>query len=1081
MNYLNKSAKKLVKYKNNRIFVILYLFLFVFTGFAFPQANTDTAISINIKDASLEKIFNELEKKSGYEFAYGGEIRNANETFSIEYENTGLRSVLNNLSSQAGFEYRIGDYKVSVKKLQKQTISGTVTDSETGEPLVGVTVSVKGTQEGTIADINGKYSIAAFPGAVIKFSYIGYKPLALEAGSHLVLNVSLEPESFDFDEVVVVGYANQNKADVTGSVDGLNAGSFNNGVVSSPEQLFQGKLAGVHIINSSGEPGAGIDVLIRGAGSIRSGNDPLFVVDGVPLSNDNVSPAGVNDGIGTSRARNPLNFLNPADIESISVLKDASASAIYGARGSNGVIIITTKKGKGNEADFTFDSYLGVSKIANKIDLLTGAEYAKVNPEHTHVPNASTDWQDAIMRTAYTTNNNFSFSNSSKTGSYYMSLSHMGQEGIIKESAFERLAGRFNVTESFFNDQRLRVNINLTASQLKDNGAPTSDNGGATGELITHMLKANPTRPVYDQNGEIYDFDTEGSYNPVYMLHFYDDHANTLRVLSNIEAKYRLVKGLEYQLNLGVDRSVSERNTTYFPNTTEIENTGSYFEQKNEMHNSLIEHFLTYDLQFKNNRIIALSGFSYQKFNRSGTIFGVTEFEDNGIDPSNNPGISGNQEEIEARGYAEINELQSFFGRINYSNSGKYYLTASLRADGSTRFGENNKYGYFPSLAVAWNIGRENFLNQQGAISDLKLRASWGQTGNQEVPNKVTQETYSITSSNGYYMNGKDKELINGIIYTRTSNPDLKWEVVTQTNLGADFNFFSGKLRGTLDYFRKSTTDAILLIPAIQPNFSDIWTNMNGEIVNTGIEVTLGSDIVKSSDFKWYVDVNCATLDNEVKNLPVSEILSGSVSGSGVSGETVNIYKNGYAAGSFYLWDHQGFDENGLSIYGPEKILIESALPTFTFGLHSIIDYKNFSLSFSINGQKGAYLFNNTKLATNTMSNLFSSKNISQDVLNSGQSANDGLVVSDYYLEKSDYLRLNNIRFAYTFNESKIKAINQLTVYASAQNLFTLTQYSGFDPVVNTSRDVNGNSSLGMDYASYPSAKTFMFGTTIKF
>ncbi|SHK29873.1 iron complex outermembrane recepter protein [Reichenbachiella agariperforans] len=1048
-------------------------------------ANSESPqVSVALRNATLTTIFSHLGEQTGYKFSYGEKVIEDQMTYSIVHRGKQLREVLDELSAEADFSYAVSDRLVLIRKNNPTdavvgTAKGRIVD-ENNEPLPGANVLQIGTTNGVVTNINGEFSIDMLTGdQTLVFSFIGYDSESVSADENMV--IQLLPSLESLQEVVVIGYGTTNKADVTGALDKVDSDHFREGINTSPELLLQGKSPGVRVISSSGEPGAGVDVMIRGAGSIRSGSTPLFVVDGVPLSNASVSPGGPDSGIGSSRAKNPLNFLNPSDIASISVLKDASAAAIYGARGSNGVIIITTKKGRKDEGTLTLDSYVGLSTVSKKLDLLDAKTYAENNPGQVYDPNVSTDWQDEVFRTAMTTSNSLSFSKGTDSGNYYASISQMDQEGVIEQSEFERISGRINVMESFMDNQRLKLKVNLTASQTIDNAVPTSETAGATGELITHTLKANPTRPVYDENGDLFDFDTEGSYNPIYMLDFHEDETRTLRVLGNVEANFRIINGLEYQLNYGIDRSFSERNTTFYPNTTEIESSGAYYQQNFENYNRLLEQYLTYSKLIGNSKLDVLGGFSYQKFERSGTTFGLRELDDDRVDPANNPSVASNQEAIETTGFAEINELQSYFGRLNYTYKGKYLVTASIRADGSTRFGDNNKYGYFPSFALGWNIGDEGFLAGSDIVNELKLRTSWGQTGNQEVPNKVTQETYSTTSSNGYFLNGEDSELVNGVTYTRTANPDLKWEVVTQFDLGLDFQLYGGVLYGSIDYYNKATTDAILLLPAIQPNFSSVWTNMDGEIVNSGIEFMLGSQIIQSNDVSWSVDFNGATLKNEVKNLPVTEILSGNVSGSGVSGETVNIYKNGSAAGSFNLYEHLGFDENGISQYSDEKKVTESALPTFTYGFNTMFRYKNIDLSMSVVGQTGAYIFNNTKLATDHMSNFLSSKNVTNDELNSGQSVNDALRVSDYYLESSDYIRLNNLRIGYTFNTANIKWLKNLTLYATGQNLVTITDYSGFDPSVNTSKNVGGNTSLGIDYASYPSSRSYLLGATIKF
>jgi TonB-linked SusC/RagA family outer membrane protein len=1044
------------------------------------QALNSTKVTIQADGRSLVQIFEDLKEKTGYQFAYTDNVVNDNKKYSLSYSNTPLNEVLKKLSKIAGFEYKVSDKKISIKRLNKQEITGRIIDAETKEPLIGVSVLLNGTTYGTVTDIDGNFQFKTYPNSELKVSYIGYENQIVNIDGKTKIDIALKPNITDLSEVVVVGYATQEKKDVTGAVAAVNSGSFNEGIMSNAEQLFQGKISGVRVINSSGEPGAGVDIMIRGAGSIRSGNSPLYVIDGMPLTNDDVSPGGVDAGVGSSRAKNPLNFLNPSDIESVSILKDASAAAIYGARGSNGVILITTKKGNREKARFTLNSYMGISNVWHKLDLLTGGKYAEINPDYTYDPNVSTDWQDEVMRTAITTSNNFSFSNNTEKGNYYASISHLDQEGIIKESHFERLSGRFNVDQSYFANDRLNIKVNMTASHTKDNGIPSSENAGATGELITHMVKANPTRPVYTKDGELFDFDTEGSYNPLYMLDFFDDETRTLRVLANTEVRLKLFKGLDYRFNYGIDRSTSERNTTYYANTTEIESNGSYHQQNYDMYNYLTEDYLTYHLYANDHRLTVLGGFSYQRFKKSGSTFGYEGVSaENRIDPKNNP--SGGTTFYEPSGFAEVNELQSYFGRINYAFKNKYLLTASIRADGSTRFGENKKTGYFPSVALGWNISHERFMDNFSVINNIKLRASWGRTGNQEVPNKVTQATFSESASNGYYLNVTDQDIVNGISFTRTANPDLQWEVVTQLNFGLDYKLLKNRIYGSADYFNKVTTKAILLMPSISPNISSVWTNIDGEIVNKGIEFTVGADLIKNKDFSWSIDFNGATLDNEVKSLPLSKILTGGVSGSGLSDERVNIYKSGYSAGSFYLKKHLGFDENGNSILSEEKYIVESALPKFTYGLSSMLRYRNVNLSFSFTGQRGVYLFNNTRLATDVMANLSASKNISVDTYQSGQSKDDAIAVSDYYLESSDYLRLSNLRIGYSLNSRKINWLSALEIYATGQNLFTITDYTGFDPAVNTSKNVDSNTSMGIDYASFPTSRTYLFGITIKY
>ena len=1087
-------------YLNLKSFIFLVLALLTIeSGFSKTNSLKKSKIENKIEKATLVSIFSKLSAQTDYKFSYGQAIIADNTTYTVNYTNESVALILSDLSKKANFNYNINGKlvliqksaapkAVSVKAADKIRVKGKIVD-ENKLPIPGATVIESGTSNSTVTDFDGVFELSVGEGKNIEVSYVGYttKVLAAQAG---FMTVQLEPSTAELSEVLVMGYGKQAKKDVTGAVTQLEAGNFKQGVNVSVDNLLQGKVAGVRVVNTSGEPGAGVNVTIRGVGSIRSGSTPLFVVDGMPLSNDDTSPAGTNVGFGGSTAKNPLNFLNTSDIESITVLKDASAAAIYGARGSNGVVLVTTKKGSKGEGTLTFDSYMGVSTVAHKLDVLDAGQYRNAIKDKAFDHGGNTDWQDVIFRSAITTNNALSFAKQTESGNYYASVAQMDQEGIIHNSNFKRLSGRINAAESFLDNKRLKLKVNLTASETKDDGVPTSDDGGSNGQLIVHTLMANPTRSVFDANGKYTNFNMNAHYNPAYLLSIYEDQTRTLRVLGNLEASFRIIDGLEYKLNIGVDRSTSERNTTIYPNLTDLNPKGKYVQNNLDSKNSLVEHYLTYNKAFDKHKFEVLGGFSYQKFERSGTSFSIDGIsaQGAGVKPSINPGFAGTQSGT--TGYAQENELQSYFGRLNYSFDNKYLLTASMRADGSTRFGDNNKYGYFPSFALGWNITNENFLKDSKTINNLKLRASWGQTGNQEVPNKQTKASYSLAGPDGYYLND-DLNLVNGVSVSRTANPDLKWEVVTQYNVGLDFNLWNDRFYGTVDYFNKTTTDAILYIPSTplsQTKF--IWTNIDGKIVNKGIEIMLGSKIIDRKDFTWNVDVNGSTLNNKIENLPLSEILTGAISGPGQSGVNANIYKSGYAAGSFYLLEHTGFDQNGANIFkdqngdgkidNSDRIIIEGALPTFYYGFNSDMRYKNFSFSFSIIGQTGGYLLNNTGLNALNINNLASDRNVATGYYESGANPTNSPILSTLFLEKSDFIRLNAARIGYNFDLKGLNWINGLTLYITGNNLITITNYTGFDPLVNTPKATDGNQSIGIDYAAYPTSRTFSFGATLK-
>lgn len=971
---------------------------------------------------------------------------------------------------------------------QQQPVKGIVTGPD-GTPIPGAVVKSLLTKKGTTTNERGEFSIDVAEGEKLTITFMGYAPQEVTASTTL-MRISLAESSSQLGEIVVVGYGNQTKADVTGALTQLKADNIKQGVNISVDNMLQGKVSGVRIAQSSGEPGAGVDVFIRGVGSIRSGSTPLFVVDGVPLSNDNVSAGGPNFGLGSSEPKNPLNFLNTSDIESITILKDASAAAIYGARGSNGVVLITTKRGSKGAATLTYDMYVGNAQVIKKLDVLSADEYRKAvtNPAYDHKGN--TDWQDVIFRNGFVQNHNVSFAKTSATGSYMASLSHMNQDGIVLNSSFKRTTARLNAEESFFDDKRLVVKMNLTASDINETGIPNGNTAGSDGQLIIHALMANPTRSLRDSTGAYTNFNMNAHYNPAYLLSIYNDKTNTFRTLGNVEAALRLMKGLNYRVNFGIDKSTSERNTTIYPNITDRTPAGAYQQNNLSSLTTLLEHYLTYNTVINKHQIEALAGFSYQQFKFSGTTFGTQGIAKDGVgvDPEYNPGYSGTP--TAPSGYAQENELQSFFGRINYNYDNRYLVTASLRADGSTRFGEDNKYGYFPSAALGWTLSREAFLKDITAVNDLKLRASWGQTGNQEVPNKITQASYSLSSGSGYYLYD-NPTVINGVTVNRTANPALKWELVEQYNIGVDFDFWKSKIYGSLEFYNKTTKDPILNIPSgpLSPT-TTIWKNVDASIVNTGFEFMLGSQLVRTKDLTWSVDVNGSTLSNKIEDLPVSELYSGSISGPGLSGVNANIYKNGYEAGSFFMLKHLGYDADGKDIFedkvkdgvinAADRQIFEGAIPNFNFGLNSQLRYKAFDLSVAVIGQAGGYLVNNTALDLN-INSLASDRNVLKKYYDAKANTANAVQLSTLYLEKSDMIRLNNVRLGYTLPLQRVSWLRSANIYVSAQNLLTITGYSGYDPLVNTTKTVDGNQSLGIDYTTYPAAKTFLVGATIKF
>jgi iron complex outermembrane receptor protein len=964
--------------------------------------------------------------------------------------------------------------------LADKIISGRVTDETTGTPLSGATVSVKGTNNSTTTNANGAYSISVKDNnATLVFTFVGYTTKEVPVGATSTLDVTLKIASAELAEVVI-GYGTLQKKDVTGSVKSLQPGDFNKGIINSPEQLLQGKVAGVNVTSASGEPGVVQSITVRGPGGIRTGSTPLFVLDGLAL--DNSSTGGGN----------PLNFLNPQDIASIDVLKDASATAIYGARGANGVILITTKRGKSGVSNIAYSGTLAISSLANKIPVFSSSEYKKEVAAVGGVlddKGASTDWQDIITRTATTQNHNLTLSGGANKLTYYASFGLQDQEGIIKHNDFKRYTGRFNATQKFLDD-RLTIEANMTATSTYD---LRPDYGTVIGSAISN----NPTYPAYDSDGKPAQY--QNINNPLQSFNLDKEITKINRVIGNITATVKLVKGLTYKLNFGLDNSTGTRDVQALPSLVP-QRDGRLETYYTTNRNTLFENYLTYNGDWGNHSLTALAGQSYQKIFLQGRNYSINKFPISPVEPQYNPGL-GQQLTLannQPGGYALINELQSFFGRINYQYKNKYLLTATLRADGSSKFGGNNKYGYFPSFSLGWKINDESFM-ENSPFNVLKLRAGWGQTGNQEIPSKITQALYTSTvSASSSYPLSENGPYPGGTIYTRLANPDIQWEVSTQTNIGLDFGLLNGRLNGSIDVFNKNTNNILLqVIPAdpIQPA-NTVWTNVkNMNINNKGIELDIEYRVINQKAFSYGIGGNVTALTNEVTKSPYTVIPSGSASGSGLTSATINGYINNEPIGTFFLKEFTGFDANGLSVYKDvdgdgiisdnDRVAAGSALPDLLYNFNLNFGYKNFDFAANFNGVSGNKIYDNTANSNFYKLKLFKGLNTTPEAIQySQESVNNAAPVSTRFLKDGAYLRLNNLSLGYNFNVEKL-GINQwvktLRLSVTGQNIFVITKYDGFDPEVNADRQINGVLSYGIDFLSYPKARSIIFGLNVTF
>jgi iron complex outermembrane receptor protein len=1013
----------------------------------------------------------------------------------------------------------------------QNTVSGTVSDLN--GPVPGVNIIVKGTSQGAQSDFDGNYSIDEVDAnATLVFSYIGYTTQEVAVNGQSTVNVTLQEDIEALGEVVVIGYGTTTVRDATGSVAAVTSEDFNQGVISSPEQLIQGKTAGVQISQSSGEPGAGIDIRIRGANSVRSNNNPLFVIDGVPLSGESTAAEGSNVGLGSSAAKNPLAFLNPNDIESISILKDASATAIYGSRGANGVVIITTKSGRGATGGvWDFSSSLSIASVPKFYDVMTASQFLSESERlgfnvAERDFGSSTDWQKEIFKTATSSNNNLSYSQSYTGGNVRATFGYNKQNGVVVNSALERITGRLNANHRFF-DGKLKLGLQGTISRVNDEAAPLSGSAGFRGDLIGAAISANPTWPTGP------DFNTGNQLSPSTIKAYTRNLTYTNRYLVNFSAEYDITPEFSAKVNVGYDNAESSRSAITSPKARNFDQGafGNGLGAINELdtENKLLETTLRYNKEFTNSSLDVLAGYSFQDFKRSGrNINGFGFFRDDMNQMADDLLLTANlvesriQGSYQQYGYAgnisegifvnrlfpmpvtdfvpvfsglrvnslfvdtfdNTTELQSFFGRVNYSIADKYLFTATMRADGSSRFGSDNQYGYFPSGAFAWKINNEDFIGD--SVSTLKLRLGVGITGNQEglgYGEFVNRERYS----GGDVIDDGGSINIPGIVGVAFPNPQLKWEQTLQYAFGIDFGFNDDRFYGSVDVYRKETTDLLFRVQSAQPAVQPfIFLNLpDSKVSNQGIELALGYDIVDTEDWSWNANFNIAYNENLIDQL-TGEYNAGTIRGQGLSNAFAQKLQEGQPLFSYFLREFEGFDADGQPIQEDiQKFVGKSALPDFTGGFSTSVSYRNWSLSTFFAGQFGHYIYNNTANALQTAGAFNGGRNVPLSALSNGESLNAAAEVSTRFLEKGDFIRMQNATLNYDWPLRDDAMFTRLGLSLTGQNLFVVTDYSGLDPEVSTSPGggdlLNGLPTAGIDYTAFPRPRTITLGLNAQF
>jgi TonB-linked SusC/RagA family outer membrane protein len=960
---------------------------------------------------------------------------------------------------------------------QGRTITGKVTASDDGSTMPGVNIVVKGTAQGTTTDVDGKYSLDVAGDATLIFTFVGYISKEVQVGNQSDISVILESDATALSEVVVVGYGAVKKKDLTGSVAQVNATDFNKGIYVSPGQLLQGKIAGVLVTGSSGAPGAEVSIRIRGNSTIRGGNSPLIVVDGMQLDNGTAKTSfNVPGGVGNTPGIDPLSFINPNDIETFDVLKDASATAIYGSRGSNGVIMITTKKGRGDRIEFSAST--GVSTLSKKLDTMTADQYRNaLSSEGIAVGDfgSSVNAFDQITQTGSVQNYNIGFSTGNEKASHRLSIGYTDQKGIIKESGLKKFNAMVKSNYNFFND-RVKVDMLLLGSDVNQASAPIGNNSATDGNLISQALQWNPTRDLFDDNGA---FVQPGGVevNPLALLKAYDDKFVMDRIIATVAPTINIAKGLDYRIQVGIDHMQGDRALSIKKLLTLTGgNLGTAFLSSFKLTTEQVTQTLSWNKEMGSVSLNAIAGYEFQKSRLDGLSVSATGFTDDAIDFVKN--IQNATASNTGMGYAAPpdTKLQSFFGRANLNFDDKFLFTATVRADGSSRFGANNRYGVFPAAAIAWNLHKQTFLPD--AVNNAKLRLGWGQTGNQQFPAGSSLDRWSFASGGG----------TSTVTQANLGNPNLKWETTSTINAGIDFGIFNNRITGSIDYFDRKTTNILFNVTTPQPGPAiSYWTNLDAQIRNNGVEIALNSYIVDNDNFKWQFGGNVSFLKNKYTANNDVILYTGAISGKGLSGVTSQVIAKNQPLNEFYLRKWTGIGSDGLSTYegydeisgGSPRKYVGSPNPNMIVGITTSVTYKKFDATVNFNGAFGHMIYNNTANAVFVKGNL-GSRNTSKDLVGNNESPANISAASTRYLEKGDFLRLANLSLGYTV-ATDMRAIKNLRFYLTGQNLLLFTKYSGFDPEVNTDKNVNGVPSYGIEYTPYPRARTILIGLTAAF
>ena len=1010
-------------------------------------------------------------------------------------------------------------------------VRGRVVDSASSQPLANVRVAVNGTKAATASRLDGTFDLGGVPAGRVTLAVrrIGYHstsvPVTVSAGSVAAVDIKLQPQAAVLTEMVVTGYGSQRREAITGAVTTVDAKDAKVGVMTNATQLLQGRAPGVQIVQSNGEPGGNTQIRIRGGTSISAGNEPLYVIDGVPIQNDGTSPGAAGVAFNAALERNPLNSISPDDIESLTVLKDASATAIYGSRGANGVILINTKRGT-RDALVEYETYVGSASPTKTLGLATADQYRSFITQFkdslggqtavTSLGKASTDWEKELTRTSLAMNHNLAFSGGSAVTKYRASLNYFDQEGIIKNSGLKRYQGRLNATHDAL-DSRLRLALNLMAARVNNTFSPNENGGGFTGGLFTNMVIYDPTKPVLNADGTFFETGSgaQDVRNPVAMVQQLSDYAPENRLLGNVTGTLQLREDLTAQTLLGADNSDSRRQS-YAPRVSPIGAAFSGYARQatRSLQNLTFQQLLTYSKHYSSNEVELVGGYEYTKNDNQefasaaqGFItdaYGVDNLNAGTVTPVGYPYSWHNE-----------SELSSFFSRLNVGFSGRFFVTGVLRRDGSSRLAPGHQWAVFPGLSASWRMTEEAFMrNHPLGVSSLAMRLGWGRQGNQAVAPYQTQ--LLLKSDNGalYPFGGV---VTSGLRAVQVGNPDLKWETAEQTNLGIDFGLMRDRITGSFEIYQKNTKDLLLDRAVPQPAVVSSRIENIGSLRNRGIEGSMdmqlwsrGSRRSLTGGLVFTVERNqvtslgdttaaCAadsttTSFRAAGNAKCTFIQSGFVFGQGQSGQYSQIIMRGQPLGTFLAPKFLSV-KNGQQYFScavkaascvngettdpsdADREFIGSANPSFTVGLRNNATWNGFDMSWLWRGEFGGKTFNNTALVYQTKSDAAQGRNFIAAAIGMPDNIHEPAKYSSRWIEDRTFTRLQNLTVGYALPQSLTRG-RATRAYVSGDNLLLLTGYSGYDPEVFVA---SGLASRGIDYLTYPPTRRFTIGARTQF